>query len=313
MNQTKAITEGAIFSAIYIVLLLLSFFIPILNIIITIALPLPFIIYTYRYGLKYSIVMFIVTAIVSSLFATVISLPVTILMGLGGMTIGFAMHRKRSSYEILAWGTVGYSVGLVIVHVIMQFLFQVNLVETIRQSMDESISMYVSMFESIGQTQIDDETIELLQEQMNQMIYKIPTWFVMTGLVFAWISQWLSYKVINRLEQTSLSFPPFREFTLPVSLIWYYLLGLILSLIYTNPGETMYLVADNLYSLAGLLLAIQGLSFVFYFTHYKNWTRFVPIIVIVLLVLQPLLVLYPLRILGIIDLGFQMRDRLSKK
>jgi len=61
-----------------------------------------------------------------------------------------------------------------------------------------------------------------------------------------------------------------------------------------------------------MLLAFHGLSFVFYISYVKGYPNDVPIVVIVLLFLLPF-ILYIVRILGIIDLGFDLRKRLGEK
>ncbi|WP_279401755.1 YybS family protein [Piscibacillus salipiscarius] len=288
-----------------------SFFVPVLSIFILFTLPIPFLIYTYKHELSHSVIMFVITMTISSIFLLYISLPLTLLMGLGGSAIGYGLKQKRKSYETLALGTLGYSVGIVLVYVLSQFFFQVNWSQEIQNAIDESLQTFTSFYDQVGE--LSEEDLELYREQMYLMIYKIPSMIVIAGLAFAWITQWLGHKIINKMEGDKLKFPPFREFSLPVSLIWYYFAGVILLLIFPSPEDSMFLVADNLTTLAGVLLALQGLSFIFFLVHVKKWPKVVPMIVVILFIIQPILLLYPLRILGIIDLGLQLRGRLTKK
>lgn len=311
MNQSRAVTEGAIFAGIYIVLLFITVFVPLLSIISIILLPIPFVIYTYRYGVKYASIMFIATLLITMIVATVFSLPTTILMGLGGMSLGWALNEGKGTYETWARGAIGFSLGLGFVYVITQFVFEINWTEEIREMIDNSLETSINLFTQFGY-ELDEASINLLTEQMQSYLYLIPTGIVIFGVLLAFLTLWISYKIINRLENKSYHFPKFRDFKLPNSLIWYYLAGIILVWIFTDPSETMYLVAINLYTLTGLLLVLQGISFMFFFTHYKKWSKAIPIILLVLLFLYPVFLLYPMRILGIIDLGFQLRERLNK-
>jgi uncharacterized protein YybS (DUF2232 family) len=59
-------------------------------------------------------------------------------------------------------------------------------------------------------------------------------------------------------------------------------------------------------------MLLQGLSFVAYFTHIKKFPKAFLIIAVILTFLLPF-VLYIVRILGIIDLGFNLRKRLEEK
>ncbi|WP_188207431.1 YybS family protein [Alkalibacillus aidingensis] len=312
MNESKKLTEGAILSAIFIVLLIATFYIPFLSIISVFVLPVPFVIYTAKYGIKPALVMFAVAILLSMMLMTIFSLPIVLLVGLGGMAIGMAIDAKKEPYETWAQGTVGFSLSLAIIYVVTQFIFELNWVDEFVLLMEDSLQTTVSMFDQFG-AGISQEEVEAIEAMMRELIYLIPTGIVLIGIILAFLSQWISYQVINRLEGTNYSFPAFRQFRLPSSVIWIFLLGIILTWIYTDPADTMYLAAVNLYTLPGLLIVLQGLSFIFFFTYYKNWSKAIPIITVIFFILFPFLLLYPLRILGIIDLGFQLRDRLTDK
>jgi uncharacterized protein YybS (DUF2232 family) len=77
-------------------------------------------------------------------------------------------------------------------------------------------------------------------------------------------------------------------------------------------GTYWFWVIANLSFILQMLMVLQGLSFVFYITHVKGYPKAVPIVVIVLIFLLPF-ILYIVRILGIIDLGFDLRKRLGEK
>src|SRR5699024_7315914 len=128
------------------------------------------------------------------------------------------------------------------------------------------------------------------------------------ALLLAFITQWLSYKVINRTEQKELNFPPFRTLRLPVAMIWIYFVLIILTFFEFDQTSTIYSIVLNFHVLVGLFIALQGFSFIFYFAHYKKWPIAIPIVSVVVTILLPLLLLYLVRIIGIIDIGFRMRD-----
>ena len=57
MRQARFITEGAALLAIYVMLLFISMYVPILGTVVTFALPLPFILLTIRYKLSNAFVI----------------------------------------------------------------------------------------------------------------------------------------------------------------------------------------------------------------------------------------------------------------
>jgi uncharacterized protein YybS (DUF2232 family) len=151
-----------------------------------------------------------------------------------------------------------------------------------------------------------------LREQFNSLPDLIPSLFVLIGLLFSLVSQWLTYKIANRIERNkSFKFPPVKEFTLPTSLLWYYFLSMITMYLTTEESGLVYLAAINVFTLTGILIVLQGFSFLFFYADKKKWSKAIPIIAIVLALLLPQIFLYFIRILGIIDIGFSLRKRLQ--
>ncbi|MEH7584161.1 DUF2232 domain-containing protein, partial [Priestia megaterium] len=108
--------------------------------------------------------------------------------------------------------------------------------------------------------------------------------------------------------------PPFREFKLPKSILWYYLIALILSFPSFNieQGTFMYVAIINIVMGLQMLVVLQGISFIFYFSHQKGYAKAIPIVVTILALIIPI-ILQIVRILGIIDLGFNLRKQLDTK
>src|SRR5699024_1674757 len=149
-----------------------------------------------------------------------------------------------------------------------------------------------------------EEELELVEEQLLLIKDLIPVGMVIISIILAFISQWISYKVMNRLENKQYSFPPFRKLQIPVAIIWIYFVALVFTFFDLEANSTVYLVANNVLALAGIFMLIQGFSFMFFYAHYKKWSKAIPIIGIVITLLLPLFLLYFVRILGIIDIGF---------
>src|SRR5699024_1539658 len=108
MSDSKRLTEGALLAAVYIVLLLLTLFVPLFIMIGIFLLPIPFIIYTYRHSWQNGLLMFLVVLIVGALIATIASVPMTLFVGLGGIIIGYSMQQRVKAYETWARGTLGF-------------------------------------------------------------------------------------------------------------------------------------------------------------------------------------------------------------
>jgi len=313
MNQSRKITDGALLTAVYVVLLLLVIFIPFFISFGVFILSIPFIIYAAKYNWKPSLIMFSVAILLSFVFATIVSLPLTLLAGIGGIAIGSTMSMNLSAYEVWARGTLGFIVGFVLVVLILQFVLNINIYAEMDIIIEESINMMKTIIDQFDFGAEVENQIVMFEEQMYTFKDLLPSSIALVSILFAFLSQWISYKIINKMENRNLSFPPFKNFNLPVAVLWIYFFALILSFIDLNHDDGLYLVILNIIALTIVLIAIQGFSFVFFYADLKNLHKAIPIMVVVLTLLLPFLFLFIIRIIGIIDLGFSLKSRLANE
>lgn len=314
MNQSRRLTEGAIFSAIFIALMLTTF-VPILSFFAIILLPIPFVLFASRHGIKPGLLVLAVTSLLTIIFFTILSLPLTLLAGAGGLLIGHAIYKKRTAYETWALGVLGFVAGLLFSVAFMQLMLNVNFISEIETMATQQMDAYISIINSIGLTDanLDVNLEEMLAAQIKIMMELVPAFLALSAVFIAFLVQWVSYKILNRIDKQEYRFPPFRSLRLPASIIWLYLLVIIVSFFNLNPASMFYTGVQNALFILEILLVIQGFAFIFFFAHYKKMSKAIPILSIVLTVLFPMFLLYFVRILGIIDIGLNLRDRLNKK
>lgn len=310
MNQSKKITEGALLTAIFIVLLFLVLFVPIIGTIGLFALPIPFIIYASKHGFTPALLMLTVAIAISFMIATAASLPFTIFAGIGGIFIGVAIHRNLSPYETLARGSLGFIVGFLLIILALQFLLNINIYYEIDKLITESMNMIRTFIEQTG-VGTSEEQIKLFEDQMNLYKDLLPSSIAIVSLFFAFISQWLSYKILNRMGNVKRAFPPFKNLNFPVAIIWFYFFALILSLVELDPSSGLYLVVQNTLALLTVFVAIQGFSFIFFYADHKKAHKAVPITILIVTLIIPFLFMFIVRIIGIIDLGFSLKERIA--
>lgn len=310
MKQSKPVRTGAMYLGIYLLLLLLTIFIPAVELVTIFLLPLPFIVYTVQFGWKSGAGLAGAVFLLSILLFPGISLPFAFVAVFGGYMAGSAISAGSSAYETWARGTVGYLLGLISAFLFIQSVFSVNIIQETRAVIQSSVQSTHDTMETVG-LDIGEEEMTAIAGQMEGLLDLLPVIFVVIALLLALITQWLGYKFLNKRENKLYKFPPFRTFRLPIAVIWIYFLAILATLISGGEEGTMYLAAVNVTNLAGVLMALQGLSFVFFYVHKKKLSKSIPIITIATLVFFPFIGLYLLRILGIIDLGFSLRDRIN--
>ncbi|MYL20666.1 DUF2232 domain-containing protein [Halobacillus litoralis] len=314
MNNSKRITEGALMAGIYLLLLLVIIFLPGgIGSLLLFILPVPYIYYSSRHGWKPGLLLFCLTMIFSVLIVPVLSVPFTLTAGIGGVVSGGVLYAGRSAYESLALGTVGYTGGLMLGMGLVQLLLGINLVDELTAGMNDSLDTVESTMGAFGQVENSEEAVDTFREAVTFIPDIIPSILVMTSVMTALISLWLTFKLMNRIENKSYAFASFKNFRLPTAILWYYFFAMILNYVVADREGWVYFGAINVFIVAGTLIAIQGFSFVFYYASQKKWPKAVPVLVIVFSLLSPGLIMYLVRILGIIDLGFPLRSYVSEK
>ncbi|HLR53003.1 MAG TPA: YybS family protein [Candidatus Avamphibacillus sp.] len=312
MNRSKQITEGAILTAIYVVLLLVSFLIPLIGTLIMIVLPIPFIIFAYKHGWKSGLIMAVAAVLVTFMFSSIITIPMTLTVAIGGIMTGSGLHQKRSSYETWARGTAGFAVGLVLSFLFVQLVFDINISQEIDQQMDMVMEQSNQMIEQFDMGEEAAQQFDRIEEGMDFVKNLLPLAIVFAAILYAFISQWLAYKIINRIDHKSFRFPPFRDLSFPPAILWVYLVAILMTLFQTDHEGMFFIIIQNVVMLAGMLMLIQGLSFIFYYTYHKELSIALPIIVVIFGVFYAPIAFPFIRILGIIDIGFKLRERISK-
>src|SRR5699024_4391496 len=101
----------------------------------------------------------------------------------------------------------------------------------------------------------------------------LPAGLAFAAILLAFISQWISYKVMNRLDDQTLRFPPFRTMKMPVSIVWIYFFALIVTFFDLDSDSLLLIASENVRMVAGMLMMIQGFSFIFSFPIIRKCPR----------------------------------------
>lgn len=313
MNQSKQITEAAVLMAVYLVLLISGMLIPGVMLLVFFLLPIPFVLYTANHGLKPALLMFTAAFIFSVIM--IVALPFTIIAGVTGILIGLGINQNQSVYEILVKASGGVIIGFMVLLIFLQVVLGINFSDTIDTSIAESVELTEMLVSKLGVADMQDDIatqLKLAEEQINGMKVFIPTLIAITSIIVAFIVQWLSYKVYNRMNQTKHRFPLFRELNFPRMLLWIYFVTLLFTLFEMDPDNSFILVVVNVYALLSFLMIIQGFSFIFKLAHEKKVPLAIPIIFVVVSFLIPQIFMVFVRIIGIIDIGFSLKKRITK-
>ena len=311
--ETRKISEGAIVLATFAIMLLIFAYVPIIGTLFSIVLPVPFIYYTAKYGWKSGLLFLVGALLITIIIGSFINLPATILFGATGFVFGWFIHIEKDRLSTFIAATLTFLIVFTGIFAASIVFFEMNFIEELQLMVDESIQRSVNLLEMVGQP-ISQDIIQMFQETFEIFLILIPTLFVLLSALIVLLIQLVSFPIIQRFGIKVLDAKPFRELSLPKSFIWYFLVVLILSFFITEDqkGTFLYNAILNLVYIIQMLFIFQGFTFIFYYFHEKKASKAIPILITIFSFLLPV-VLQIVRILGIIDLGFDLRKRLTGK
>ncbi|MFE0506060.1 YybS family protein [Peribacillus butanolivorans] len=312
MNSGRRIAEGGALLALYCILLFITVHVPIVGIFTLFFLPIPFILVTNKQKISWALGYLFVASLLSILIATILSVPMTLLMGATGITIGYFLKKDKPMAPMFISAVLVFLGGILLIYAASVLVFDINYIEKSRVMLEESIDSSVGIMESFDQA--STEQIEKrMHESIDLLNTLMPSLFVVTSVIMVLLIFFAAHPILKRFSDKTLKWPHFRDLRLPKSLLWYYLITMLLALfVNTDKNSFVYMAITNLFFILQFFILIQGYSLVFYISHVKSWTKAIPILIVVASLLHPIFITI-IRFLGIIDLGFPFRETIKKK
>ncbi|KML15536.1 YybS family protein [Bacillus altitudinis] len=310
MKQTKALVEGAIMISIFAVMTLFYLYVPLLAIIFFMAAPIPIILYTIRHGLKKGIAAGAIGIVISFLIGSInglLSAPMLIAVGIG---MGVFYSRRQPGQAIIT-GALIYLFSFLIYFVVSVQLFQVDILGVAKESIDQIMPMVESTLKQSGASDQDiAKQLKQFREMQDTALNSLPVALLIFVTLMSFVNHWFVRPLIKRFVPDMPALKKFKDMRLPKSMVWYYLLTLLLMLIQPEKGSFLSLVQTSAFQILFILVLIQGFSFIFYYCHEKNISKVVPIFAVVLTILFPPIGVI-VRIIGIADIGFDLREKVK--
>ncbi|MBP1153277.1 MULTISPECIES: DUF2232 domain-containing protein [unclassified Paenibacillus] len=293
------------------IILLLTIFLPPLNLITAALLMVPVLVMYVKLGTKrflvhYGVCLAIVYLITSLLLAgwlgallvsiSLFFLPPVIQMG--------NLYKKSApARTVLTVGAVTLLAQLLLTLVMTQ-MFGLNPVGRLKQFMVDSVKTLPAELQSM--MGVDPDTL------VHMMVLMLPLYMIGFSLFYVVVSHTLARRLLVRSGESIPAFKPVKDWMLPKSFVWFYLIALVMEMFVSDTKSMSYTVLLNLLPLLTFVFSIQAISFLFYVAHVKRWNRTLPIVgILLLLVFPPASFMFSL--LGIFDVAFPIRDRLTRK
>lgn len=310
MKNIRWITEGAVLLAVYVVLLLATLYMPIVGIILPFTLPIPFLIFAMRHEWKYSLILLATASLLSIVVSSLLTISTAIMFGTTGIVLGMMYKHKKSALQLLAAGALIYTINLIAIYIISVTFFSYNFIQQSQELITQSIASSEQFMRAAG-IQVNENQLAQMKQLPKIMGYALPSLVIMGSFMMSWLTLIIATPILKRLRFEVQPWPPFREIQMPKSVLYYYVLFLVLAMfIQVQEGSYLYIAILNLNLILPILMTIQGFSFLFLYCYKKEYPKFIPIVVVVLSIFIPFLFSL-VSFLGIIDLGFSLRNRLK--
>jgi uncharacterized protein YybS (DUF2232 family) len=262
---------------------------------------------------KSIIVFLIASLLLSFIVGTIMSLPLTLAYGTTGVVIGYLIQKQKNMGVLFITGSLVFLVNLIMIYVSSIVLFKVDMITQMIEIMRESFNTSADLLKNFGNTQDSEKVLEQFNNGLNLIKTLIPTLFVLSSFFIVFIIQLISFPIIKRFGIKVEKWKSFKEISLPKSLLYYFLLTLLVSMfIKPEEGTFWYMAIINMTYILQFMMILQGYTFIFYYFDKKGFSKAISITIAIVSFLIPIF-LYIVGILGIIDLGFDLRKGFNKK
>ncbi|SFG26770.1 YybS family protein [Sporolactobacillus nakayamae] len=312
MTDRNALIRGALATISLYLLIALTFFMPYVSLISVWFIPLPLMFLAAKDGWKHALCGFGLGA----LFLVIVDHSLYSLLPIFFMTLGvvlgYAVYLKKSAFALLLVGSLT-NISVLIVYLAMSVLiFHFNPVTAVQSALNDSFQQVVKQMAPILE-QNTDELATQYQTQMDSIVHLAPVILIVVAVSYALIVALISLPVLRKFKVDVPRWVPFRMWQMPKSIIWIYLIVLFAGWFGIEKDTPLYTAMLNIDVILQILLAIQGFSLIYYYAHIRRFPLIVPISLTLLAGVFGFLLLQMVRILGIIDLGFNLRKKIDQK
>lgn len=313
-STTRQITDGAILTAVFLVLALFTYYTP-LFLLSFLILPTPFIIIFVRTSVK--IFLLSVVAGVTILF-TLVDPLYTISMGLTALVIGgalgYAFKVKWQANQVIFTGMAAVLFLFLSVFFLFQLILDIELLNEIVVVFHEAFQAQVETLENMGASEAQlEEAKELETFILENLVVFVPGALIAASILTGYLHTLINQRLLSRLGYFVSDLPAFQDWRFPVFLSWFYVIASLgLFFIVDLHGYWGMLMA-NLFILCNYMLLIQGLALIYWLLKaWKGLPKFLAVILLIIALVLPFVNL-AIVILGIVDQFFNLRRVLTKK
>lgn len=214
------------------------------------------------------------------------------------------LYKKGSTAKTAI--TVGFIVVLV------QLLLELVLF-SVQFNIDLSAELASLLTENLKQLENGDLfpagwAADTAREFSDAVLNVLPMLLLLSAFLFTIVTHGLSRLALRTVGIQAPALPRAKIWRVPRSLVFYYLIAIIVSLfISVEEGGYWSVVVSNLIPILRFVFTMQAIGFFFFLADAKKWPKAIPLLLAV-----PVLIYPPLYLIGFIDAAFPMRKYFVK-
>ncbi|MFD0590245.1 DUF2232 domain-containing protein [Paenibacillus sp. GCM10027627] len=237
-----------------------------------------------------------------------IIMPEVLLIGLfflvPSIVMGHLYRKGASAAKVIRTVSLVLLAQLMLELLVFELILDLSLLnamsDTVRSTFE---TMPTATLEAAGWT------TEMTETLITSIIHMIPLTFILISVTYAIFSHYVARRMVMR--SGSLDVPAFmkaKDWRLPRVLVIYYLIAYVINMFMQKGDDSFLAVALlNLVPLLGYVFAVQAIGFFFFIAHERNWSKAVPILIAI-----PVLLIPPLSLIGVLDTAFPIRKSFTK-
>jgi uncharacterized protein YybS (DUF2232 family) len=262
-GNVRALAEGAMLTALTLILAVISMYVPILNIVAHFLFPAPLALLVLRQGIKYGCLG---AASVFLLSTLLLGLPQAVylflLYGFLGLFFGWCFRTRKKAVFTLLGGVLISCVSIMLLLLFPSYILGISAGQ-FRETLATSFSDYLLMTQQMGMDSVlggmsVDEYVDFIFAFMPSALFLLAT--LLSFACYAIMS-----RLLRRLGNDIPKLPPFREWRLDWRLLWVLIFALAAGSLGAHLQHSLLTqIGNNMLSALQIIFLIYGLAVLFW-------------------------------------------------
>ena len=318
-QNVRPMTEGAMLTAITVVLCIAGIYIPVIGSMAKFIWPVPIAILVLRHGLRTGMLATAVSGAILFILTGPINFVVTVLgFGLLGLVLGWCLRKEIGASQVVLWCAVASAISILASLALTIYTTGINpidlLITSQQEAFDKLLPFMQQMANQPGGAKKLAET-KAMMEQMPQMMRMIlPSVLVVTSVITSYLNFMVAKWVLVRMGQQVVALPQFRQWRFPSWTAYIYVAGLGMVLFAEKLGmPALYPIGVNMVTAFSYLFLFGGIALLVYIFKEAGISKGMKTAIIILLIVFMSFAFQLLIYAGIFDSIFNYRQIIERK